>query len=375
MRVLVAPDKFKGTLTASEAARAIAAGWRRARPNDELDELPMADGGEGSLEILVAALGGTIRPARVSGPLGAPVDAAYGVVQGEGGRTVVVELARASGLQLVRETHRDPLRASSRGTGELIRAALAEHPAELIVCVGGSAGTDGGGGLGSALGVRLLDATGSPIPDGGAGLLRLGRVDVRGLEPALRAIRVVAAADVDNPLVGPNGAAAVFAPQKGASPEDVRLLDRALGHYAAVLHRDLGIDVREAAGAGAGGGTGAGLLALLGAHLRRGVDVVMESVGLDDRIARADLVLTGEGSFDATTLGGKVAAGVLASASRAGVASGVFCGRAEVRPEGTWIGALVDLVGERRALEEPRPALEELAAAAASELGGLSSPA
>lgn len=374
MRVLVAPDKFKGTMSAAEAARAIAAGWRRERPEDAVSEAPMADGGEGTLDALVAALEGKTHRVRVSGPLGDPVEAAYGLVEAPGGSTAVVELARASGLELVAAGRRDALRASTRGTGELIRAALAERPTALLVCIGGSASTDGGAGIAAALGARMLDAAGEPIGDGGAALLELDRVDASSLEPSLRSVRVSVACDVDNPLLGPLGAARVYGPQKGASEEDVLLLDRALAHYAAVLHRDLGVDVRAIPGAGAAGGSGAGLVAFLGAHLRPGVDLVMDAVGLRRRIAEADLVLTGEGRLDATSLRGKVAAGVLAEAARAGVRAGVLCGRADVRPEGIPVFGLVDRFGERRALEDPRRALEELAGEAALALRPLSSP-
>ncbi len=373
MRVLVAPDKFRGTLSAAQAARAIAVGWRRERPDDEVVEVPMADGGDGTLEILVTALGGAIRHARVSGPLGDPVEAAFGVVEAPRGRTAVVELARASGLRLVSGARRDALRSSTRGTGELILAALREGVGEVLVCLGGSAATDGGAGLAAALGVRMLDSGGRTIRDGGAALIALDRVDVASIAPETRTVRVVAAGDVDNPLVGPSGAARVFGPQKGASAEDVLLLDRALAHYAAVLHRDLGIDVREMPGAGAAGGTGAGLAAFLGAHLRRGAEVVMEAVGLRRRMAEADLVLTGEGRFDATSLRGKVPTGVLAEARLAGVRAAVLCGRADVRPQGIPVASLVERFGERRALEDPRGALEDLAAEAARRLGGLSS--
>lgn len=374
MRVLVAPDKFKGTLSAAQAARAIASGWRRERPADEVREVPMADGGEGTLETLVAALGGQSRRARVSGPLGDPVEAAYGLVDAPAGRTAVVELARASGLQLVSDARRDPLRSSTRGTGELILAALTERPTELLVCIGGSAATDGGAGIAAALGVRLLDSAGQTIGDGGAALLSLDRVDVTSLPSSLRSVRVAVACDVDNPLVGPNGAARVYGPQKGASKQDAVLLDRALAHYAAVLHRDLGVDVRAMPGAGAAGGAGAGLIAFLGAHLRPGVDVVMDALGLRRAIAEADVVLTGEGRFDGSSLRGKVVAGVLGEARRADARSAVLCGRADVRPDGVWVASLVERFGEARALEEPRGALEDLASEAALQLGGLSSP-
>ncbi|HEX6330945.1 MAG TPA: glycerate kinase [Actinomycetota bacterium] len=367
MRVLVAPDKFRGTLSAEQAARAIAAGWRRERPDDELDLAPMADGGEGTLDALVAALGGEVRRARVSGPLGDPVGAAFGLVEAAGGRTGIVELARASGLQLVAESRRDALRASTRGTGELLLAASREGIAVALVCIGGSATSDGGAGIASALGVRFLDAAGAPIGGGGAALLSLDRVDVTGLAPEVRSLRVTVASDVDNPLVGPRGAAHVYAPQKGASPDEVVLLDRALAHYAAVLHRDLGIDVRNLPGAGAAGGSGAGLIAFLGAHLRPGVEVVMEALGLADRIVGADLVLTGEGRLDQSSLSGKVPAGVMAEARRSGTPVAILCGAADVHPDGVWVGSLVDAVGRERALGDARSALEDLAARAARE--------
>lgn len=375
VRVLVAPDKFKGTLSAEQAARAIASGWRRERPDDEIDLAPMADGGDGTLDALVAALGGEIRRARVSGPLGDPVEAAFGLVEAAGGRTGIVELARASGLQLVAESRRDALRASTWGTGQLLLAAAREGIAEALVCIGGSATTDGGAGLASALGVRFLDASGEPIGDGGAGLLSLERVDVTGLAPEVRSLRVTVASDVDNPLVGPRGAAHVYSPQKGASLDDVLLLDRALAHYAAVIHRDLGIDVRNLPGAGAAGGTGAGLIAFLGAHLRPGVEVVMEALGLSERIRRADLVLTGEGRLDESSLYGKVPAGVMAEARTAGRPVAILCGVAEVHPDGVWVGSLVEAVGQERALGEARWALEDLAARAARQAGRLAPPA
>lgn len=375
MRVLVAPDKFRGTLAAWEAAAAIEAGWRRERPGDELDAAPMADGGEGTLDTLVAALDGRIRRVRVHGPLGDPVDAAFGVVDAGGGPTAVVELARASGLQLVAPGRRDALRSSSRGAGELIRAALDEPLVEVLVCVGGSASTDGGAGIAAALGARLLDGSGSEIDDGGAGLLRLERIDVRGFAPGAARVRFVVATDVDNPLTGPSGAARVFAPQKGASPADVSMLERALGHYATIVHRDLGIDVRAMPGSGAAGGAGAGLIAFCGAHVRPGVDVVMDALGLRERIAAADLVLTGEGAFDESSLRGKVPAGVLAEARRSGTAAGILCGRARIEVPGAWVASLVERFGERRAMADARGALEDLAAEAARRAEPLPSSA
>jgi len=373
MRVLVAPDKFRGTLTAAQAARAVAAGWRRARPDDDVSEVPMADGGEGTLDAMVDGLGGDRRRVRVSGPLGDPVESGFGVVPGPSGLTAIVEMARASGLELIAEARRDPKRTTTRGTGELIHAALGEKPAEVIVCIGGSATNDAGAGMAQVLGVRLLDAEDREIGPGGAGLLDLARIDASRLNPAVRRTRFVVASDVDNPLTGPQGASAVFGPQKGATPDDVGLLDRALAHFAAVVHRDLGIDVRHVPGAGAAGGLGAGLVAFLGAHLRPGVEVVMEAVGLPERLSRADLVITGEGKLDEQSLHGKAPAGVIRAAREAGVPVVVLCGRAEVRPPDVPVFSLVDRFGEGRAMEDARRALEDLAEEVAADAARLSS--
>ncbi len=366
MRVLVAPDKFRGTLTAAEAARAIAAGWRRSRPGDEIVEVPMADGGEGTLDALVAALGGERHASRVTGPLGEPVAADYGLVAGSGGLTAVVEMARASGLALIADARRNPLRTTTRGTGDLILAACAHRPQTVLVCIGGSATNDGGAGMAQALGVRLMDASGGEIGQGGAALLDLATVDAGGLDPSVLAPQFLVACDVDNPLTGPQGASAVYGPQKGASREDVLLLDRALAHYAAVLHRDLGIDVRGTPGGGAAGGLGAGLIAFLGAHLRPGVEVVMEAVGLAERLHGAGLVVTGEGKLDEQSLRGKAPAGVIRAAREASVPVAVLCGQAEIRPDGVEVRSLAERFGLERALGDTRRALEELAEAVAA---------
>jgi glycerate kinase len=373
MLVLIAPDKFRGTLTAAQAAHAVGSGWRRARPSDTLVEVPMADGGEGTLDAMVEALDGARHRASVHGPLGDPVEAEYGIVSGSSGVTAVVEMARASGLGLIGEARRDPTRTSTGGTGELIRATLGHGPAEVIVCIGGSATNDGGAGMAQALGVRMLNASGGEIGPGGASLLDLDRIDVSDLEPAVTRTRFLVACDVDNPLTGPRGASVVFGPQKGATSADVLLLDRALGHLAAVIYRDLALDVRDLAGGGAAGGLGAGLVAFLGAHLRPGVELVMDAVGLGRRLAAADLVVTGEGALDQQSLHGKVPDGVTGAARAAGVPAIVLCGRAEALLLDIPVFDLVGRFGEDRAMNDARAALEELAQEVAAGIPGLSS--
>jgi glycerate 2-kinase len=358
VRVLAVPDKFRGTLTSTQAADAIAAGWTRGRPDDAVEKVPMADGGEGTLEALVAAGGGRVLMERASGPLGDPVEAEFGLI--DGGRTAVVEMARASGLELVPEERRDALRATTRGTGELILAAARHGPDRIVVCIGGSATTDGGAGMAQALGARLLDASGRDIGPGGVALLELDRIDAAGIDPAVRACRFLVASDVDNPLVGPLGAAAVYGPQKGASAEDVEVLDRALTHYAKVLRRDLGVDVAERPGAGAAGGLGAGLMAFLDAELRPGIDVVMEAARFGERLIGAELVVTGEGKLDLQSLHGKTVAGVHRAAEDAGIRVLVVCGQATVRPDGVRVEALADAFGLDRAMHDTKAALEEL---------------
>jgi glycerate kinase len=361
VRVLVAPDKFKGTLTAMQAARAIAAGWRRAIPDADIDLAPMADGGEGTLDTLVQALGGRRVARRVSGPLGDPVEAEFGVVERREGLMGVVEMARASGLGLVAESRRDPMRSTTKGTGELILGAAQERVLSLLVCIGGSATNDGGAGMAQALGVRLLDEQGAEVPPGGEGLVRLARIDATPLHPLVRSLRVVVATDVNNPLTGPLGASAVYGPQKGASPEAVAVLDRALGHYAAVIRRDLGIDVKDLPGAGAAGGLGAGLMAFLGARLRPGAEVVMEAVGLEGRLRRADLVVTGEGTFDEQSLRGKAPGAVLTLAQTHGVPAVVLCGRQDREMSGVVVASLADRFGPAQATARAATLLVELA--------------
>ncbi len=359
MRVLVAPDKFRGTLTAHEAARALARGWHRARPADDVEELPLADGGEGTLDALVAALGGDRRALTVTGPLGDPVEAVFGLLPGPSG---VVEMALASGLALVPQGRGDPLRATTFGTGELILAACRAGARSVIVCIGGSATNDGGAGVAQALGFRLLDADGRDLDPGGGALGRLERIDASGASPDVAGVRFVVASDVDNPLTGPAGAAVVYGPQKGASPEDVGRLDAALERLAVVVRRDLGADVADRSGAGAAGGLGFGLMAFLGAELRPGIEVVMEAVGFDERLERADAAVTGEGKFDRQSFHGKTVGGVLEAAARRHRPVAVVCGSAEATTSDVPVVSLVEMVGRHRAFHDAAAAAGEAAA-------------
>ncbi len=325
-RVLVAADKFKGSLTAVEVAERVAAGLRRVVPDVRVEALPVADGGDGTVAAAVAA-GFERREVRVAGPLGAEVTAAYALREG----TAVVEMAEASGLHRLPGGVLAPLTASTRGSGELLRAALDAGARTIVFGVGGSATTDGGAGMLAALGARFLDADGRPVAPGGGGLARLASADLSGLDPRLADVELVLASDVDNPLTGPKGAPAVYGPQKGASPDDVTALDAALGHFAKVLEGTEGVGARAAGyaaspGAGAAGGIGFGAM-LLGARFRPGIEVMLDVLGFAPALERADLVITGEGSLDEQTLHGKAPAGVAAAARAAGKEVVAVCGR------------------------------------------------
>ncbi|MCG3177890.1 MAG: Glycerate 3-kinase [Phycisphaerae bacterium] len=319
MNILIAPDSFKESADAVTVADAIARGVRAARPDATVDACPMADGGEGTVAALVAATGGTIRSRFVRGPLGQMTLAGFGLL-GDG-RTAVVEMAAASGLVLVPRAQRDPTRTTTYGTGELIAAALDEGASRIIVGIGGSATTGGGAGMAQAMGYRFLDAAGTALPPGLAGgfLADVARIDAGRRDARLAAVEVIAACDVDNPLTGPRGAAAVYGPQKGATPEMVWLLDANLRHWADLIARELGVAVNELPGAGAAGGLGAGLVAFCGATLRSGIEIVIEAAKLADRIRAADLVITGEGRLDGQSMSGKTAIGVARLAKRLGV--------------------------------------------------------
>lgn len=323
-RVLIAADKFKGSLTAVQVAERVTAGLRRVVPGVEVEALPVADGGDGTVDAAVAA-GFERREVRVAGPLGQEVTAAFALRGG----TAVVEMAEASGLQRLPAGVFAPLTASTYGSGELLRAALDAGARTIVFGVGGSATTDGGAGMLSALGARFLDADGEPVAPGGGGLAELARADLSGLDPRLPDVELVLASDVDNPLTGPKGAPAVYGPQKGASPDDVETLDAALAHFAGVLEAAVGpraAPYAAAPGAGAAGGIGYGAL-LLGARFRPGIEVMLDVLGFAPALERADLVITGEGSLDEQTLHGKAPAGVAAAARAAGKEVVAVCGR------------------------------------------------
>ena len=315
MKVVVAPNAFKGTLTASQAARAISRGVREVFPDAEVIEVPVADGGDGTVEALVTANRGQYLTAHVEGPLGDPVTATYGRI----GSGAVVELAAASGLTLIPAERRDPRRTSTFGFGQLLLATRRPDTVRLIVGIGGSATNDGGAGMAQALGYRLLDAAGRDLPRGGAALARLERIDASRFEPWAPTVEVKVACDVTNPLTGPRGASAVYGPQKGADAAAVRELDAALARLAQVIERDLGKRVADVPGAGAAGGTGAGLMAFLDAALVPGAPLVVEAARLDAALAGADLVITGEGRVDEQTAYGKAPGEVAKRAQAAGV--------------------------------------------------------
>lgn len=316
MKLVIAPDSFKESLSAPAVATAIAAGFRAVFPAAEIVELPVADGGEGTVEAMVAATNGRVVSLTVTGPLGTPVDAFYGL-SGDGG-TAIVEMAAASGLMLVPPAARDPLKTTTYGVGEILKAALDAGARRFIVGIGGSATNDGGAGMLQALGARLLDADGTDLPRGGAALARLAHIDLATLDPRLAEARIDVACDVDNPLTGPKGASAVFGPQKGATPSMVAELDAALTTYAATIKRDLGADIAALPGAGAAGGLGAGFAGVLGATLKPGIDIVLDAVDLDAAVRDADLVITGEGRMDFQTAHGKTPVGVARVAKRHG---------------------------------------------------------
>ena len=317
MRIIIAPQSLKGSLTAAEAGQAIARGVRVVYPEAEIDIVPVADGGEGTVQALVDATGGELVQQTVTGPLGKPVAAFFGLL-GDG-RTAAIEMAACAGLPLVPLNQRDPRFTTTFGVGELIVAALNRGCHHFIIGIGGSATNDGGAGMVQALGASLLTAKGTKIAQGGAALATLSSISLENIDPRLQQCKIEVASDVTNPLCGPLGASAVYGPQKGATPQMVIQLDAALAHYAQIIERDLGHSVKDVPGAGAAGGMGAGLIAFLHATLRPGAQIVLEAVRLEERVRTADLVITAEGQLDGQTAYGKSVGAVAGLAKRYGL--------------------------------------------------------
>jgi glycerate kinase len=314
MKIVIAPDSYKESLSALEVATAIERGFREIFPTAHYIKLPVADGGEGTVDAMVAATHGRIVHVPVTGPLGERVEGFYGLSGDE--QSAFIEMAAASGLERVAPAQRNPLKTTSWGTGELIRHALDVGVKHIIIGIGGSATNDGGAGMVQALGAALLDADDRPIGQGGGELANLARIDLHGLDKRLADCRIEVACDVTNPLIGTDGASAVFGPQKGATPEMIVSLDHALERYAQVIARDLDIDVVNLVGGGAAGGMGAALYAFCGAQLRQGIEIVTDALHLAEQVADADLVITGEGRIDSQTIHGKVPVGVASIAKR-----------------------------------------------------------
>jgi glycerate kinase len=365
MKVIIAPDSYKGTNTSINVAKAIERGFRRVAPDIGVHNVPIADGGEGTVEAVVQGAGGEYREVEVTGPLGEQVRARFGLLPG--GRAVI-EMAAASGLPLVPPEGRDPRKTTTFGTGQLIKAALEAGAREIMVGIGGSATNDGGMGMAQALGVSFRDADGTELGHGGGELLRLRTIDDAGLDSRVRQCRIVVACDVDNPLCGERGAAAVYGPQKGATPEMVRELDAALRHMADVVKSQLGTDILEVPGAGAAGGLGGGLIAFAGAELTAGIDAVLDIVRLDEMMSGVDLVVTGEGKLDGQSAFGKVPVGVARRVARHNVpviaiAGDIGEGASAVHDLG--IRAVVSTVDRAMPLEEAlarsTPLLEDAA--------------
>jgi glycerate kinase len=353
MKIVIAPDSFKDSLSAQAVADAIASGLAEVWPHAELIKCPMADGGEGTIEALLAACNGELMSASVSGPLGAPVTAHWGWLADS--RTAIIEMAMASGLQLLTLAQRDACVTSTEGTGQLISAALDAGSRRVILAIGGSATNDGGSGMLTALGARFLDADDQPLAPGGLALAELARIDLSGFDPRLSDVCIEIAADVDNPLCGPNGASSIFGPQKGASPEQVMALDAALGCFADQTAQVLGEDLRNSPGSGAAGGMGFAAKAYLKASFRAGVEVVADLTGLEQALIGADLVITGEGRFDAQTLRGKTPLGVARVAQRRQVPVIVLAGTLSEGYEQLYahgIGAAFALVSGPMSLEQ-----------------------
>ena len=366
MKIVIAPQTFKGSISALDAAAAMRDGVLRVFPDAETVLVPVADGGDGTLETLVDGSGGEVRTATVTGPLGETRSAAWGAM-GDG-RTAVIEMARTSGLALVPRERRNPLTSTTRGLGDAIRAALDDGFRRFIIGIGGSATNDAGAGMAQALGASLLNADGDELPPGGAALAALSRIDLSALDARAAEASFLVACDVSNPLTGHEGASAIYGPQKGATPEMVESLDAALGNFADVARRDLGVDVERLRGAGAAGGLGGGLVAFLNAELRAGVDIVLDTVGLDANLAGADLALTGEGSLDYQTVYDKGPIGVAERAGRFGIPTIAIAGTLGDRHQLVYergIAGALSIVDAPMTLDEASERAAELIADAA----------
>jgi glycerate 2-kinase len=317
MKIVIAPDSFKESMTAATVCRAVEAGFKKVFPDAKYKHSPVGDGGEGTVQSVVDATGGKRITVEVTGPIGEPVEAFYGIT-GDG-KTAVIEMAEASGLHLVPREMRNPLVTTTFGTGELILDALKHGVERIVIGLGGSATNDGGAGMAQALGVKFLDENGMALKGCGGLLNKLERIDVSGLDPRLKSVTVEAACDVTNPLTGPLGASAVFGPQKGATPKMVDFLNTCLKKYGEVIEKDLGFAVDDMPGAGAAGGLGAGVVSFLGGELRSGIDLVLDVIGFENVLEGADLVIVGEGQIDSQTVHGKAPVGVAKRAQSAGI--------------------------------------------------------
>lgn len=356
MLVIIAPDSFKGCISAKQAARAIERGIKSANENHnsriETIKIPMADGGEGTVEAIIEAAGGSIIEASVLDPLGREISSFYGVLPDN---TAVIETAAASGLNLLQSAERNPLKTTTFGTGQLIQSALERGCHKLIIGIGGSATNDCGAGMAQALGVKLLDSDGDDIGFGGGELGKVAKIDLTSLNPKIKNVQFIIASDVKNPLCGPNGASLVYGPQKGATPKMVEVLDKNLRHFAEIIKNDLGKDLLNVPGSGAAGGLGAGLLAMLGAEIKSGIDIVMEVTGFEDKVKEADLIITGEGATDFQSMFGKVPFGISQVAKRWN--KPVLCisgtlGMGYEKLYGIGITALFSIVNKPMSLEE-----------------------
>lgn len=368
MKIVIAPQAFKGSISALDVARAMREGVLRIVPDAVVEMVPVADGGDGTLETLVEGSGGEIRSIEVTGPLGEQRSAEWGAM-GDG-RTAVIEMARTSGLALVPLDKRDPMSATTYGLGQTIRKALDDGFRRFIIGIGGSATNDGGAGMAQALGVRLLDEHDDPLPHGGAALANLHSIDMSGLDGRVRESEFLVACDVNNPLTGPTGASAIYGPQKGATPEMIEELDAALAHFARIVKRDIGADIENVPGSGAAGGLGGGLIAFAKGELRAGVDIVLDTVGLDDYLPGSDLVITGEGAIDHSTIYNKSPVGVAGRASKLGIpviaiAGSLGGGFRDVHEHA--IDAVTSIVTSPMTLDEASEGAAELLATAVEE--------